>query len=63
MVREGDRLCTIQNPFDRTLAEVEAPVTGVLVGRLENPVVSPGSPIGHIAAVTDAVLRIFEAKD
>lgn len=60
LVHEGELLCSIRNPFDRTLSEVDAPFSGILVGVLENPVVSPGSPIGHFAEVTDSVLAVLE---
>ena len=61
-VREGDPLCSIRNPFDRTLSELEAPFAGVLVGVLKTPVVYPGSPICHIAELTDPARRVLEAK-
>lgn len=63
IVHEGEPLCSIRNPFDRTLTRVEAPFTGVLVGVLENPVVYPGNPICHIAELTDSALDAFEAKN
>lgn len=59
-VREGEFLCTIRNPFDRELTDVEAPFAGILFSRLENLVVYPGSPLCHIAAVDDSTLRIVE---
>lgn len=62
LVHEGELLCSIRNPFDRTLSEIDAPFTGVLVGVLENPVVSPGNPIGHIAEVSDSALTVLESE-
>ncbi|MEZ3114600.1 succinylglutamate desuccinylase/aspartoacylase family protein [Halobaculum sp. MBLA0147] len=60
LVAEGDRICTITNPFKTEKTVVEAPFGGVVVGVLENPVVSPGNPLCHLANVDDNVRRAIE---
>jgi len=60
LVHEGERICTITNPFKADATTVEAPFTGVLVGVLENPVVYPGNPLCHFVKVDDQQRAIIE---
>ena len=60
LVREGDRICTITNPFKEENAVVHAPFAGVLVGVLENPLVYPGNPLVHLVELTGSQLRAAE---
>ena len=60
LLREGDRLCTIRNPFDKTRSEVEAPRAGVVVGVRENAVVHPGGAICHFVEVPESTYREAE---
>jgi predicted deacylase len=62
LVHEGDRICTITNPFKDDNVGVEAPFTGLLVGVLENPVVYPGNPICHLVELEDDIRRIVERE-
>jgi predicted deacylase len=62
LVREGDRICTITDPFKAEGTAVEAPFTGVLIGVLENPVVYPGNPICHLAELDDEMADIVEGR-
>lgn len=48
IVREGDPIATISDPFETERSVVEAPWSGLLVGVLENPVVYPGNPLCHL---------------
>ena len=57
LVEEGDRVCTITNPFKTDVVNVEAPFTGLLVGALENPLVYPGNPLCHLVELEDPTLR------
>lgn len=57
LVEEGDRVCSITNPFKTDTTVVEAPFTGVLVGALENPLVYPGNPLCHLVALDDDTTR------
>jgi len=61
LVCEGERVCTITNPFKTEQTVVEAPFTGVVVGVLENPVVYPGNPLCHLASVESDVQRAIES--
>jgi len=63
VVEAGERLCTITNPFERTLVEVVAPTTGLLVGLLENPVVYPGNPLCHLVEVDDETAATIRAVE
>ncbi|WP_436924115.1 succinylglutamate desuccinylase/aspartoacylase family protein [Halosimplex amylolyticum] len=60
VVREGETICTIANPFKTETARVEAPFTGLLVGVLENPVVYPGNPLCHLVKLDEKTLEAIE---
>jgi len=62
LVDEGDRICTITNPFKTDTTVVEAPFTGLVVGILENPLVYPGNPICHLVALDDVTMRALRAN-
>jgi hypothetical protein len=62
LVHDGDRICTITNPFKDDNVTIEAPFTGLLVGVLENPVVYPGNPLCHIVELEDKVRRVVERE-
>lgn len=61
LVREGDAICTISNPFMADRERVEAPFTGLIVGVLENPVVYPGNPLCHLVELDQETRRVIEA--
>jgi predicted deacylase len=60
LVREGDVICTITNPFKTDSDQVEAPFTGLIVGILENPVVYPGNPLCHLVHLDEDTRRALE---
>jgi predicted deacylase len=62
VVHEGERICTVTNPFKDDNVAVPAPFTGLMVGVLENPVVYPGNPICHLVELDDEVLGILERQ-
>ncbi|GAB6863165.1 succinylglutamate desuccinylase/aspartoacylase family protein [Haloplanus litoreus] len=62
LVREGERICTITDPFKADGTPVRAPFTGVLIGVLENPVVYPGNPICHLVDLDEETARIVERR-
>ena len=62
VVREGELVCRISNPFKTEAVEMRAPFTGLLVGTLENPVVSPGNPICHVVELEEATRERIEAQ-
>jgi len=62
LVREGETICQITNPFKSDATVVEAPFTGLLVGVLENPVVYPGNPLCHLVKIGAEQARIIEGR-
>jgi predicted deacylase len=62
LVYEGNTVRRITNPFKTEAIEMTAPFTGLLVGMLENPVVSPGNPICHVVEVEDGTREKIEAQ-
>jgi len=62
LVREGEAICTITNPFKTDSVVVDAPFTGLVVGVLENPVVYPGNPLCHLVELDETVRRIVERE-
>jgi len=62
LVREGERICRITNPFKSDATVVEAPFTGLLVGVLENPVVYPGNPLCHFVRIDEERERIIDER-
>ncbi|GGN15503.1 succinylglutamate desuccinylase/aspartoacylase family protein [Halarchaeum nitratireducens] len=60
LVREGDVVCTITNPFKTETVRVTAPFDGLLVGVLENPVVYPGNPLCHLVELDEPTIRAYE---
>jgi len=62
LVQEGDRICTITNPFMAESDVVEAPFTGLLVAVLENPLVYPGNPLCHLVKLDAGTRRAVERE-
>jgi predicted deacylase len=62
LVREGDAICSISNPFKTDVVDVEAPFTGLLVGKLQNPVVYPGNPLVHLVELDEPTRRACERE-
>lgn len=52
-VQSGDRLGVISNSFGRRLATIKATRDGIVIGRLEAPLVNRGDAVVHIAEVAD----------
>ena len=62
LVRAGETVATISNPFASDRSPVEAPFTGLLVGSLENPIVYPGNPVCHLAELDEATTRVVATR-
>ena len=62
LVEEGDRICTITNPFKEDSVTIEAPFTGLLVGVLENPLAYPGNPLCHLVSLDDVTMRALRVS-
>ena len=60
IVREGETIATITNPFKTERNTVEAPWDGLLVGALENPVVYPGNPLCHVVELDPETRAVAE---
>jgi len=60
LVREGEVICTVSDPFRAETDPVEAPFTGLLVGVAENPLVYPGNPLAHLVKLDERTLRAME---
>ena len=63
LVREGERVCTIADPFRDETTVVTAPFTGLLVGVLENPLVYPGNPLCHLVHLDEVTLEAMEREE
>lgn len=55
-VEKGETLGTIADAVGQTLAEVEAPFTGIVIGRSNLPVVNEGDALIHLARFKDSTL-------
>ncbi|MFN3184823.1 MAG: succinylglutamate desuccinylase/aspartoacylase family protein [Nannocystaceae bacterium] len=53
LVRKGEPIARLRNPFGDILATYEAPHEGVIVGKSTNPVCRTGSRIVHLGSPTD----------
>ena len=62
LVKEGDVICTITNPFKTDRTVVEAPFTGLIIGILKNPVVYPGNPLCHLAELDEQTKRFVQQE-
>lgn len=62
LVREGESVCTITDPFKTETETVTAPFTGLLVGVLENPLVYPGNPLCHLVELDASTRRALERE-
>jgi predicted deacylase len=62
LVYEGETICTISDHFKEREQRVAAPFTGLIIGKLQNPVAAPGHPLCHLVGVDDATLREIERE-
>jgi hypothetical protein len=53
-VREGEALALIGDPFGQSEVPVEAPVTGVVIGRSELSTANRGDALFNVATAKDA---------
>ncbi|HOD49618.1 MAG TPA: M14 family metallopeptidase [Candidatus Hydrogenedentes bacterium] len=52
VVRQGDCLATMSSIFGQAQSSLAAPVNGIVLGMTTMPVVKPGGPVYHIAALS-----------
>ena len=53
LVRKGDSLGTLSDPFEEERERVLAPFAGIVIGQLSIPLVHEGDALIHLARVTD----------
>ncbi|MEO0493857.1 MAG: succinylglutamate desuccinylase/aspartoacylase family protein [Actinomycetota bacterium] len=53
-VAKGEQVGVLRDPYGKTLAKIKAPTTGMLIGKLQHPLVNRGDAILHVAAIEDA---------
>jgi predicted deacylase len=51
LVREGDLMASVSDPFGETDADIVAPFDGIIVGRAVMPIVNEGDAVFHLARV------------
>jgi predicted deacylase len=58
LVYQGDRVGAILNPFGRTVTQIPAPVTGIVIGVTTAPLTIPGTAVLHIARLKKTLARV-----
>ncbi|NDH87921.1 MAG: succinylglutamate desuccinylase, partial [Actinobacteria bacterium] len=48
---KGEQVGVLRDPYGKTLARLKAPATGMLIGKLQHPLVNRGDAILHVAAL------------
>jgi predicted deacylase len=49
LIYEGDLIGSILNPFGKTVTQIRAPTTGIIIGVTTAPLTIPGTGIAHVA--------------
>ncbi len=49
LIYQGDLVGSILNPFGKTVTQIRAPVTGIIIGVTTAPLTIPGTGIAHVA--------------
>lgn len=49
LIYAGDRIGSILNPFGKTVTQIRAPWTGIIIGITTQPITVPGTGIAHVA--------------
>jgi len=65
-VKKGEVLATVADPFGEQEVKVRAPLPGIIIGRLNLPLVHSGDALFHLAVVDrtagiDAILEALES--
>jgi predicted deacylase len=50
-VEKGEEVGVLRDPYGKTVARLKAPATGMLIGKLQHPLVNRGDAILHVAAL------------
>jgi predicted deacylase len=68
LIYKGDVIGETLNPFGRTVTQIRAPVTGIIIGITTQPITVPGTGIAHVArlkktlSVVERSMRKAEKK-
>lgn len=68
LIYKGDVIGEILNPFGRTVTQIRAPATGIIIGITTQPMTVPGTGIAHVArlkktlSVVERSMRNAEKK-
>jgi predicted deacylase len=49
LVYEGDLIGSVLNPFGKTVTQIRAPATGIIIGVTTAPLTIPGTGVAHVA--------------
>jgi len=55
LIYEGDLIGSILNPFGKTVTQIRAPWTGIVLGVTTAPLSNPGTGIAHVAKLKKAL--------
>jgi predicted deacylase len=58
LIYEGDLIGAILNPFGKTVIEVKAPWTGIVLGVTTAPLSNPGTGIAHVAKLKKTLAHV-----
>jgi predicted deacylase len=58
LIYEGDLIGAILNPFGRTVTEIRAPHTGIVIGVTTAPLTIPGTGIVHVARLRKTLASV-----
>jgi hypothetical protein len=58
LIYKGDTIGTILNPFGRTVTEIRAPATGIIIGITTQPITVPGTGIAHVARLKKTLAHV-----
>lgn len=58
LLYDGDRVGSILNPFGKTVTQVLAPTTGIVIGVTTAPLTIPGTGVAHVARLKKTLARV-----
>lgn len=58
LIYEGDLVASILNPFGKTVTQVRAPWTGIVIGVTTAPLSNPGTGIAHVAKLKKTLSHV-----
>lgn len=58
LIYAGDRIGSILNPFGKTVTQIRAPWTGIIIGITTQPITVPGTGIAHVARLKKTLASV-----